>query len=370
MAVNDPLYHRVAESIREKIISGNFKYGERLPSQKELTLQYHVSLITVKRAILELVKDGLLHGQPGRGVFVGAGAHTAAPEAAARSESIGVIITDLTSPFYSSVLRSVELEAAKQNCFVIFSNTDHNVPNEAQQIERLKNLPVRGFVVASRQNNRMLQPHIETLYKEAVPLVFVSYAHDKRINYIGTDHRMGGYLAAEHLVKVGYEKIAYVTPDVDNPLSIARYRGYVDGLAENGLIPDKAQVIAARNDTNLNRFESGYKIGKNIVQSKKFPEAIFAFSDLTALGLKRAFLENGIRIPQDIALVGFDDIPMASQSIVPLTTIRQPMDQIGRLAFDTLRRKIDGDRSITRISLMPELVVRQSCGAKMKESRA
>ena len=369
MTENPPLYHQVAEAIREQIISGKLKFGEQLPSQKKLAEQYRVSLITIKRAILELVKDGLLHGQPGKGVFVGKISHNILASQQIKGESIGAIVTDLTSPFYSSVLTAVELEAARNNYFVIFSNTDRMVPNESQQIERLKGIGVRGFVVASRQHNEGILPHIQHLIGEGVPVVFVSFVPDKEVNYIGTDHRMGGYLAAEHLIRLGYKRLAYVTPEVNNPLSKLRYKGFEEALSDNGMPAGEDLIVYLKGVEPGNRFEIGYRLGRQLLAEKDLPEALFAYSDLLALGMKKAFLEAGMRIPHDIALVGFDDIPMAEQSVIPLTTIHQPVEQIGRLAFNTLLQKIDGDTSVTRISLMPQLIVRESCGAAAKKMK-
>jgi len=304
---------------------------------------------------------------PGKGVFVGTASQKAVHQQSQIDSSIGVIITDLTSPFYSAVLQAVELEAARQNYFVIFSNIGSTVPDETQQISRFRKVGVKGFIVASRRHNLGVQPPMVDLLRGGIPTVFVSYVPDSNASYIGTDHRLGGFLATEHLIKLGYKRIAYATPDPGSPLSQLRFRGYVDALTDYGFSQDDVTVIGFDKEKNRNRFEVGYELGRTLSEQKNLPEAIFAYSDLTALGLKRAFIEAGLRIPEDIALVGFDDIPMANQSIVPLTTIRQPVDQIGSLAFDTLRRKIDGDHSVTRIALMPELVVRESCGGKTKK---
>lgn len=357
----------MAESIREQIVSGELGFGQQLPSQKQLAIQYNVSLITVKRAILELVKEGFLRGHPGKGVFVGSPISHAHASPQTQTKSIGALITDLTSPFYSSVLRAVEIEASHENYFVILSNTDTLVPNEPKQIERLLAAGVGGIVVASRAHQNQLQPHLQKLLESGMPLVFVSYCDDHRVNYIGTDNRLGGYMATKHLISLGHRQIAFVTPDKNNSLGNYRYAGYLDALKEAGLEKNEKLIVSIDEYTGENRFHGGYRIGKEMLAEGKLPDAIFAFSDLTALGLKRAFLENNLRIPQDIALVGFDDIPMARQSLVPLTTIRQPFEQIGQLAFDTLKRKMNGEKSVTRLSLMPELIVRKSCGAQEEQ---
>ena len=354
-----PLYEKVAESIREKILSGKLPVNTRLSSQKELAETYNVSLITVKRALLELVNEGLLIGQPGKGVFVKS-IQQPKQHNVETKPCIGVVITELLSPFYSKVLSGVEKEASQNDYIVLFSNPNRKDDDEVQQINRFLEAGVKGVVVASRKCNQQVPPFLDELRKNEIPLVFVSYISDLSMNYIGSDHQKGAYLATDFLIKRKYQHIAYVTPELHNPLSELRFRGYREALFDDGREQKDLSVFALKTDLSYNRFEAGYELGLQIVMSDNRPDAIFAFSDLVALGLKRAFLEQNIRVPDDLAIVGFDDIPMAQHSVIPLTTVRQPLEKIGSLAFDTLLRKINGDNSSTRIALMPELIIRSS----------
>ena len=357
-----PLYEQVAESIRDKILSGKLALHTKLPSQNTLSEQYNVSLITIKRALLELVKEGLLFGQPGKGVFVGKNHHHP-PALTEEMKSIGVLISNLSSPFYTAMLESIETEANKNNHIIIFSKPPLQDNAEIQQVNRLLQSGVKGFIIASRDYSVTLSPQLEMLWNQGIPMIFVSYISDNRMNYIGCDNQQGAYIATKHLLDLGYKNIAYVTPDLEDPLCLLRYRGYESAILENKQNIINHSIISLGEKQQRNLYEIGYLLGQRIVKMDTRPDAIFAFTDLVALGVKRAILEKGLKIPQDLAIVGFDDIPTAGQAIVPLTTIRQPIDNIGCLVLKTLLNKIDGDRTVTRIFIPPKLIIRDSCGA-------
>lgn len=361
IASKSPLYQQVAETIREKVISGIYKYGSKLPSQKTLAEHFDVSLITVKRALYELIHENLLYSQPGKGIFVGKTIQsTVKPDK--DTNTIGVMFSESMSLLFPSILSAIEVEARRQDYLVVVSHPSGDAGEEERQLHRLMDMGVEGFIIASRYHNCGLQPYMQEIYKQNIPIVFISYIDDVRVNYVGSDHQYGGYLATRHLIKLGYNRIAYATSEPNNPLNSLRYKGYREALIDYGFGLDDVEVISP-SDPCGNRFEDGYKIAEQITKLRPVPKAVFAFSDLVALGIKKFYTEHDYYIPDQLALVGFDDIQAAAHAAVPLTTIRQPMQQIGHYAFLTLLHKKQGDKSVTRLEVVPQLVIRRSCGA-------
>ncbi len=267
------------------------------------------------------------------------------------------------SLLFPSILTAIESKARRQNFLVIISSPSGDVDEEKRQMIQLLGMGIQGFIVALRYHSIQLQPYLQNIYQQRLPVVFISYVHDFNQNYVGSDHHFGGYTATSHLIKLGYRRIAYVTSETDNPPSDLRFKGYREAFIDNHFNLDDLCVISTP-ESSGNRFEDGYEIAKKLTCQNHAPEAVFAFSDLLAPGIKKYFSENDFFIPRDLAVVGFDDIQAAAHAAIPLTTVRQPMQQIGRYAFLTLLQKLRGDSSVTRLLLMPELIVRQSCGAK------
>jgi DNA-binding LacI/PurR family transcriptional regulator len=224
--------------------------------------------------------------------------------------------------------------------------------------EKFKNILTTGLldgliITADRKDDY----YLTTLREYDMPFVLIGRLRNTE-NYssIDTDNFGGGYMATKHLIDLGYRRIGTVS-STQNFSGEARYEGYCRALEEHNIPFDERLV--AFGDYSL---DSGYKGTQKIIAAK--PDAIFTASDTMALGAIRALREAGLKVPDDVAVVGYDDLPPAVQSHPPLTTIQQPIEETGRLAIETLIKLID-NRNLPpqRVILPNKLIVRASTGA-------
>lgn len=211
------------------------------------------------------------------------------------------------------------------------------------------------------QTAQMGDKLINRLVNSDFPVVIVGRPfYSNGISYIDVDNINAAHRAVCHLIQLGYRRIATITGRMNGTTSIDRKEGYLKAIIEHGWEVDEG-LIAEGDFTE----ESGYLAMKQLLPVR--PDAIFAASDMMAIGAIRAAREAGLRVPTDIAFIGFDDLPIASQSDIKLTTVRQPIIQFGAKAVDTLIDLIEnGIKPSRRIIMDTELVIRDSCGASRK----
>ncbi len=361
-----PLYRQVAEDIRARIDSGEYKVGEQVGSQQELSRRYNVSPITVKKAVADLIREGVLFSRVGKGTYV------AQPQNHidySGSPTIGFVLRDLNSPFFSRILTSVERAAYGNRYNLLLANSSNQADVEESQIEHFLNLGVNGIIIASMSHRYTASPPIRNLERGNFPYVLVSYIVDEDICFVGTDHEQGGYIATEHLIRLGYTRIGYIDGEEGNRVGELRQRGYLQALAHYDLAAHPEDVYRLGQRGEWRDYESGYEIGDSFASLASRSEAVFVYNDLAALGFQRAVLDAGLKVPADVAIVGFDDITQGLTAPVPLTTIHQPTEEIGKLAVNTLIRKINNEVITRRRILAPTLVVRNSCGAGNGQDR-
>jgi DNA-binding LacI/PurR family transcriptional regulator len=361
-----PLYIQVADAIKKSIASGKLQVGDRLPSQKSLASEFSVSLITIKTAMADLNREGVIYGRVGKGSFI---SNSVTHVDFSKSKSIGFVLQDIDSPFFSRILASVEKNLSEEKYNLLLTSTAGEKEREENMIQHLLDIGVSGLIVASMSREYRASPIIRKLHEQKFPYVVVSYLVDEDISYVGVDHELGAFIATQHLTRLGYTKIGYlngIRGEQGSLLGNLRKKGFLTALKQSNIEynPDYEYMFQLRGEWN--DYQSGYDIGLQFSQKINRPEAIFAFDDLSALGFEKAVLEQGLRVPQDVALVGFDDIKRGVSAPVPLTTIHQPTTEIGKVAVDVIHKKITGQPYQSRILLKPTLVVRDSCGAKIR----
>jgi DNA-binding LacI/PurR family transcriptional regulator len=361
-----PLYLQIAEDIRNRIVAGQLKVGAQLDSHQKISTTYGDSLITVKKALSHLVQEGLLISRIGKGTYVAARQPRPVKVDAC---CIGLVLRDLQSPFFSLIVHAAEEAAYERGYNILLSNSSDKAEKEEAQIRNFRKIGVSGLIVASMYRVYRATPTIESLAREGFPFVMVSYMQDETIPFVGTDHELGGYIATRHLLGLGYRSIGYINAEEGNLVGELRKAGYLRALHEGQGEPEflfRMQHRGPRGPRGQwNDFQSGYDIGKSFCSRARRPDAVFVYNDLSALGFEKAVLEAGLRVPEEIAIVGFDDIERGEYADVPLTTIRQPTEEIGRRAVDVLLRMIEGLAAPVRTILSPSLVVRSSCGQRL-----
>ena len=358
-----PLYRQVADDIRVRIESGMLRIGDRIGSQQELTKLYRVSPITVKKAVADLIREGLLYSRVGKGIYV---ARQQKVLDYSKTRTIGFVLRDLNSPFFSRILMSVERAISDNHYNLLLANSGNQPEIEDNQINHFLDLGVNGMIIASMSHQYSATPLIRKLTDENYPCVVVSYIVDEDVCHIGTDHILGGYIATEHLIKCGYRKIGYIDGEEGNKVGELRRIGFQKALTDNRLAYREEYIFRLRRRGEGYDYESGYEIGEHFIGLDDRPEALFIYNDLAALGFQRAVLDQGLHVPENVAIVGFDDIASGITAPVPLTTVHQPTDEIGRLAVMTLIEKINGQPVKVRQILKPLLIVRKSCGARLQ----
>ncbi|MBN2600505.1 MAG: GntR family transcriptional regulator [Candidatus Marinimicrobia bacterium] len=361
-----PLYQQLADDIRHRINSGELAIGDKIGSQQELTRIYNVSPITVKKAIADLIRDGVLFSRVGKGIYVASAKKVVDYS---KTQTIGFVLRDLNSPFFSRILESVERTASENKFNLLLANSTNQPEIEDNQIRHFLNMGVSGIVIASMSHHYSATPLIRQLNNENYPVVVVSYINDDDVCFIGTDHEKGGYFATEHLIKCGYKRIGYINGEEGNLVGELRKIGYHRALEDYKIQPNENDVYRLKHRGETYDYESGYEIGEQFITQMDRAEALFIYNDLVALGFQRAVMDHGLKVPEDVAIVGFDDIKRGITAPVPLTTIHQATDEIGCLAVITLIEKINNRPVKIRQILKPSLVIRDSCGMRNRQNK-
>jgi len=270
------------------------------------------------------------------------------------SGAVGVILIDDTNPFFSESTRGVKDAALENGYSVLVCNSEGNPDRENEFLELLAEKQVEGVILFNVRDSRLREAAGRRL---TVPVVLVDRdGASRRMDSVVVDHYAGGMDAMEHLLALGHGRIACVTGPSNSTPALLRLRAYANALRRAGIPYDKSLVF--RGDF---RSESGYAAVSALFSSEKRPTALFAFNDLMAFGAITALAERGLRVPEDVSVVGYDDILLSSFFNPPLTTVAQPKKEMGRAAFRLLLDRIN-DESLPARSLRmnARLVVRKS----------
>jgi LacI family transcriptional regulator len=274
-----------------------------------------------------------------------------------RAINVGLVLADMKNPFFTSISISAEAETRKINAGLVMCHSDEDYEREAQNIELLIQHRVQGIILAPVTNAEM---NFQKLLDRNFPIVLVDRVPE---NFMGcsvtTDDFQGGRIAGEHFKELGFKKIAFVS----NPSKSEKMKQRLEGFRDAFKDVNKGvtfELIKIENWSFIEGVNAGNLIAKR--SKKELPTAVFCANDLVALGLLQSLQKAKIEVPTEIAIMGFDDIEVASEVSIPITTLRQPLDEVGRLAMRLLYEEIAQTGSHVHVQelLAPELVIRES----------
>ncbi|MBC8210509.1 MAG: GntR family transcriptional regulator [Gammaproteobacteria bacterium] len=341
----------IKEAIRKKTIV------EKLPGERTLAKELGFSYMTIRKAIDNLVTEGILYKVPTKGTFV-----ADRNNSRKKTMTIGYFLDNsieagVSSPYYSLIFNALEKVAAK-NGYALSYFTDLDLASSNNILSRLDGVIASCF------------PRIENTLqslKQVLPVVAIDNGSaDKTIPSVIIDNFNAVVDSFDHLYALGHRRIGFMTGLEDSDVGKDRCAGYRNGLNKHGLDMDETLVYRGNYS-----FKSGLKGADYFLSLDKLPSAILCANDSMALGAIRELDNHGIKVPQDISIIGFDDIDVASQVIPALTTIAAPIEDISNHAFDLLLSMIQGETLENKhIALPAKVVVRQSCAYVNKKFAA
>ncbi|EGQ9852880.1 substrate-binding domain-containing protein [Vibrio cholerae] len=284
-----------------------------------------------------------------------------APSALARSlkmnrtKTIGMLVTTSTNPFFGEVVKGVERSCYHQGYNLILCNTEGDNQRMKASINTLLQKRVDGLLLmcSTLEGERLdvfdRYPDIPVVVMDWGPILFAS---DK----IQDNSLQGGYMAAKHLIECGHREIGCITGPLIRHQAQMRYEGYKRALAEAGIAINPDWIVESDFEC-----EGGYQAFEKLYQRGKLPSALFVSNDMMAMGVIQAASQRGLRVPDDLSLIGYDDVHIAKFMTPALTTIHQPKYRLGKAAVDTLLYRLENpDTTAQVVQLEPTLVVRNS----------
>jgi DNA-binding LacI/PurR family transcriptional regulator len=357
-------YRRVFEYLHGHIQSGMLKAGDRLPSEAELGKLFDASRITVAKAVLDLQRMGLVTRRPG------AGTHVLAPHQA-EGRTFGLLIpelglTEIFEPICHGMMRS---SFARPDA-LLWGNASTSVGEMAREAEQMLSSFIRQKVAGvffaplelSGEKDAANRRIARDLERAQIPLVlldrcYMPYPERSPHDLVGVDNRRAGYVATTHLLRMGVRRLSFLGEANAASTVDARITGFHEALRKFGIHPEHDPVRrGSPQDEGLVR---------KLLEVLK-PQAIVCANDLTAARLMQTLIALGVRIPEEIRIVGMDDVKYASLLPVPLTTVHQDCAGIGIVAMATMLERLEHPELPVRdITVPTSLVVRRSCGAHL-----
>jgi DNA-binding LacI/PurR family transcriptional regulator len=350
-----PVYHQLKAIILEQIKNMELKEKDRVPSEHELCTKYQVSRTPVRQAIRELVSEGFIYTEPGRGTFVASSVN--------KRLVIALLVYGFTEESYrrrgsvfGELIRGVTYVTSERQ--VLF-----NVLHFGVDIDLISCLELlsddRSFNgILIRIFGDVKNEHIAVLERRNLPYVVIKrHLEDRKINSVISDDKKGAFLATEHLILGSHQRIGLIHGPLNVVIFRERLEGYKDALSKYGIEVDPSFTIEAHNSLE----EDGYLCMRKLLELAEIPSAVFVTGDIMALGAYEAIKEKKLSIPEDVAVVGYDDLEFASRLTPSLTTVRTSYFEFGRKSVEFLLEMIASSSSVPKeIVIEPTLIVRES----------
>ncbi len=278
-----------------------------------------------------------------------------------RSYTIGFILNSITDPFFPELAKGIEEYANKQGYNLLLCNTKRDLQTEKKSIDMLRSKGVDGIILATVLKD---DPNIVPLIEDEFPFVLIN-RHSmnpdlkNKTSYVVLDNFRGGYMGMEHLYRLGHDRIAVITGNVNTSTAILRTEGSIKALSDYGAKVDRELIVEGRFQRQI-----AYEAAIKLIAMEAPPTAYFAQDDYMAIGIREALFEKGLRIPEDVALMGFDDTEIASFAGIDLTTISQNKYEMGAMGAKILIEKIEKNSTgvVSQLILESGLIIRKSCG--------
>lgn len=349
----EPKYIIVKNFYLDYIKNNELKAGELLPSELEVSRIFKFSRDTIRRALNELENEGYIRRERGRGTFY-VGSHTL------REKKVAVLTTYVSSYIFPSIISGIEEEVSSRQYTLTFASTRNDPEIEREHLRNIIDTGVEGLIIEpARSAERSI--NID-LYKEldakGIPFVMINAMYKElEPSYVIMDDFKGGYMATKYLLQLGHRKIAGIFKK-DDLQGVYRRNGYLKALREYNVSIDN-KIIGEYCTGASDSFS--YYFTDNLLNQKDRVSAIFCYNEEIAMNVIDAIYDNGLKIPEDISLVAYDDSPLATMGGLRLTTIRHPQKELGKKAALQLFNMIENVASKPQFMYEPELIVRSSC---------
>lgn len=352
-------YYKLMDELKDKILSGEIRTGDKLPSENQLSEQYQVSRQTVRKALSILENEGHIYAEHGRGTFCsGPMRHMG------NSKNIAVITTYLSDYIFPRVIGGIDSVLTQKGYSIILKNTRNSRSQEAKYLEELLSKDIDGIIIEPSKS-QIYCKHIN-LYRKLdeyqIPYVFIQgcFAQlDDKAHVLMNDCK-GGYMITKYLIDTGHKNIVGVFKS-DDIQGQNRHKGYVMALQEAGILYDPNKIVwFYTEDRSIHPYESIRKM----IKQGKIMDAVVCYNDQIAVKVIQALTDEGIKIPEEISVTGYDHSYMAYSTGLQLTTIIHPQEKLGEMAAELLLDMIQNREEIQRnknILIEPEIVVGNSC---------
>ena len=345
-------YIKIEADLKEMIFSGKIRPGEKIPSENTLAAEYQVSRQTVRKALNELIHEGYIYPEHGRGTFC-----SDMIRHKRNSKNIGVIMTYMSDYIFPHVLKGINSVLEKDDYSIILKTTNNSRTVEVRCLEELLKKDIDGFIIEPSKSHIYCKH--ASLYKKLdeykIPYVFIQGCYSQMRDtcpHVLMDDEDGGYKITRYLIDRGHKKIAGVFKS-DDSQGQNRHKGYVRALNEAGLNYDPDSVIWYYTE---DRKIHSYTSVKKMIETHKKPDAIVCYNDQIALYVIKAIADCGLKVPDDISVTGYDDFRLANSFGLQLTTIRHPQEKLGELAADMLIDMLKNGNGERNIVIHPEIV--------------
>ncbi|MBC2595234.1 substrate-binding domain-containing protein [Ruficoccus amylovorans] len=363
-------YEVIYQELQNKILSGTYAVGDRLPSESALVRMYGVSRPTAAKALQELVVSGLIERKAGSGSFVSDKKRTKASERTV--PQLGLLMPGLENTEIFEMISGQLASLARNRDYTLvwgglhgsYGKLNNPEPENTfklcrQLIERKVNGVFFAPFECSKSKEEINRKVLDELSQAGITVVLLDrdvHAFPRRSNWdlVGIDNLAAGYMMADHLLKLGCRKLCFFTRPYAAPTVDARIAGIREALLRHGVRPEAKWVIEGNPEDPA--------VIADMMAGNRW-DACICGNDRTAAQVLQSLMRRGVRVPGDIRLAGFDDVKYATLIAVPLTTVYQPCDEIATLAFEAMLRRMDNPLApACSFVATPRLVVRESCG--------
>ena len=350
-------YYTLMEELKQAIMSGSIKPGEKLPSENELSDRYHISRHTVRKALSILINEGYIEAEHGRGTFC-----SQRMGHMKNSRNVAVVTTYISDYIFPRLIQGMDKVLTENGYSIILKNTANSRTKEERVLEDILTKDIEGLIIEPSKS-QIYCKHTNLyamLDQYEIPYVFIQGIYSQMIDkpHILMDDCKGGYMVTKHLIDAGHRKILGIFK-ADDFQGKERHKGYVKALQEAGIAYDPDMVVWFHTEDRKTKPAMMMEL---FLEQKVEMDAVVCYNDQIAIEVIRCLQRNGLRVPEDISVTGYDNSVIA-EGTVGLTTITHPQEKLGEMAAELLLekiRKVPEEKSRIPRLIQPELIVRGS----------